>query len=233
VLAGWEYAMQSRAKFGLYFLSLACLGTAAAHAPGVTHTYENGEPVITIRLVQPGPAAAQPVALESEPPAAAHAAPDMLPEDPAAVNPAGEPLEGAEIASPAGDGEISVPLSPEPAIAEETVSAAPPVARYPSARPVEKPETEFGMGGSLDLVPPAEAEPANPKPMRLNAVERPRRAAERPARTNTADARPRQQRQRTEAAATVDPLDEALPPVVVPPEQAPTSMRLPVPPPSN
>jgi hypothetical protein len=220
--------MQGRAKFGLSILSFACLGTAAAHAPGVTHTYVNGEPVITIRLVQPERVMSQPQPVESAPPAAAHAEPEPMPEDPSAVNPAGDPMAGAELASPAGEGAVSVPLTPEPAVPEEAISAAPPEARYPTARPVIKPDSENGMGGSLDLVPPAEAEPANPKPMRLNSIDKPRRSAARPARSNVAESRPRPRAQ-TAAPAQYDPLDEALPPVVVPPAQAPMSMQLPVP----
>jgi hypothetical protein len=232
VLAGWEYAMQSRAKFGLCILSFACFGTAAAHAPGVTHTYVNGEPVITIRLVQPERVIPQPQPVDSAPPAAAHSEPEALLDDPSAANPAADPFAGAELAAPAGEGAVSVPLTPEPAIPEEAISAAPPEARYPTARPVIKPDSENGMGGSLDLVPPAEAEPSNPKPMRLNSIDKPRRSAERPARNTSVDSRPRQPRQRAEAApapAPYDPLDEALPPVVVAPAQAPTSMQLPVP----
>lgn len=199
--------MQSRAKVGLFWISLAAAPLAWGHAAGVTHTYENGSPVITVRLVPGGEGISKTQRINALDPAPGEAAPTADAHTGATAGDGG--LE------PAPDGEFAVPLNAEPANemppAEESAQIDPvaATARFPSARPVLKPDTEMGVGGALDLTPPAAAEAPKPRPMRLNSVQRPRNVADR------APPRPRPQRPAPAAPAAPDPLDEALPPRVV------------------
>lgn len=232
VMAGLEYAMQSRAKIGLFIVALLSAPLAAAHAPGVTHSYERGEPVITVRLVPEEAAVARDKrvnALEQPAPAtdgAIQADPASAPG--AAIGETADPVA----TSP---GEFNGQLTPEPAL-EESADQSAATARYPNVRPVMKPNTETGVGGALDLAPPPSETASEPRPMRLNAVDRPRRVADRAARQRARDDNtPRTRRVQTEAApaepvvaAEPDPLDAALPPVVIDQEPA-SAMRLPQP----
>jgi hypothetical protein len=214
-MAGVECAMQSRAKVGLVWLSLAAAPLAFAHAAGVTHTYENGSPVITVRLVPSEEGISKTQRINALDPAAAEAAPVAdahTGEMPTAI--------GQDAAEAAPEGGYTMPLNPEPAneipASEESADIGPAAAaRFPSARPVLKPNTETGIGGALDLAPPT-AETPQPRPMRLNSVQRPRSVAER-AQRPAREQRVRQPRVRAETArpAEPDPLDEALPPRVI------------------
>lgn len=200
-----EYAMRSRAKFGLIiFSTMAMGGASAANGPGVTHVIENGEPLVFIRLVPaeekiaPGPrvnALATPAA-QAASPADEDAGPSPTPRTTDAIN---------------------VPLTPEPAAEtppDQAASNTPPVSRYPSVRPKLKPNEETGVGGALDLVtPPEEVTPAEPKPMRLNAIDRPRRSASRE-RQRTRSA-PQRTEEAEQAPANPDPLDAAAEPIVL------------------
>lgn len=202
VMAGWEFAMQSRARVGLLILGLAASPWAFAHGPGVTHSYEAGQPVITVRLV----------------PAEAEAAKRVNALDPAPgeehTNPVEQPAGDAVNAAPANPGVVEgfdagVPPDESAALPVEGAEAA---TRYPTAKPVMKPNTETGVGGALDLAPPPEEETSAPRPMRLNAVERPRKVAAQAPRPKQ---EPRPRPPRPVQPATPDPLDEALPSRVI------------------
>lgn len=220
--------MRSKAIVGLFACSIAA-SLALAHAPGVSHSYENGQPVITVRLVPDEATVAKAKRIDALGPIPAHTGAS---EDPgASMNDAQETL------APAPSEEFGAPVSVEPAnelpSAENAVpgpDASASVSRYPAVRPALKPNTEIGVGGVLDLAPPPAAEPSQPRPMRLNSVQRPRNVAERAARPQR-EQKPRPQRVRTEAAATPapDPLDEALPPRVIDPPAIVNSMQLPPP----
>jgi hypothetical protein len=224
-MAGWEYAMLSRARVGLVLLGLAASPVAVAHGPGVTHTYEGGQPVITVRLVPDEAAIANAKRINALDPAPMHAAPS---EDAAGVEPASA---APETLQPAVADEFAVPETPEAANAlpspNDAAGLAAPVSRYPTARPELKPDTETGVGGALDLSPPPDATASQPRPMRLNSVDRPRRVTERAPRAQPTS-RPVQPAARKPARpAEPDPLDEALPSRIV---EAPVKpMQLPPP----
>lgn len=219
--------MRSRAKIGLFIVSLWMSSTALAHAPGVTHTYVNGEPVITVRLV-PDEAAVAKRVNALEPPAAEHVQPGPI--DPAAEPVATEPVETADPSSTTA-GEFSAPLAADPAM-ESAAAPIAPSPRYPNARPAMKPNTETGVGGALDLAPPAATETPEPRPMRLNSVERPRRVVERAAKPQPREERRRVKRAQSEAPpasvapASANPLDEAFSPSGAGPEPI-AAMELP------
>lgn len=171
----------------------------------VTYRLESGRPVATIRLA-PMRQAGQPARLDeviatvppSSPiPADETLAPQAVP--PVAAAPASEPaasmntppLPSAEITEavdpatllPTGD-----PILNEPAPASGN-EAANPVPRYSAVRPRAKPDIENGVGGALDLGPPAVQPSDQPRPMRLNNVNARSKSA-RSAKSRTRDAAP-------------------------------------------
>lgn len=217
--------MRSKAIVGLVVMSVAAT-LAYAHAPGVSHSYENGQPVITVRLVPDEAAVAK--RIDALAPMPAHSG---GPDDPG--TPAAETLETFEPSANDGAGD---PMGAEPANELPTADNGPgpeaaAIPRYPSVKPALKPNTEIGVGGVLDLTPPVAAEPDQPRPMRLNSVQRPRTVADRNARERR-EQKPRPARIRTEAPAAArsepDPLDEALPPRVIEPPPV-NAMQLPPP----
>jgi hypothetical protein len=225
--------------------SLPAFAQIATRAnPGVTHSLEGGEPIVTVRLVpqaeaQPA-AATEPAATVplSEPPAPA--------EDPSATLPLPGPEASAAPADaapaleqPAQDSAAipAAPESPEAALpaeqampqdagpAPERAAAADPAAqtpRYPDARPVIKPDPLNGVGGALDLTPPEAPLAGEPAPMRLQAIDKPKPRAQREARRR--EARP----PATPKPPVHDPLDDALPSVVVPAPAAAQPAPLPL-----
>jgi hypothetical protein len=208
-MAGWEFAMQSRARVGLLIFGLGIAPLAFAHGTGVTHSYENGQPVITVRLVPDEASVANAKRIDALDPSVAHTAPS---ED------LGGPVEApeGEAAGGVSADEFAAPETPDAAAQNGAGGDTAAVSRYPSARPALKPDTETGVGGALDLSPPAVDQDSQPRPMRLNSVDRPRRVVERTPARQRSEPRQRAQRVRTETADPApDPLDAALPSVVV------------------
>ena len=218
--------MRSRAIVGLFMVSVAA-PLALAHAPGVTHSYENGQPVITVRLVPDEAAVAKAKRIDALEPGTAHVAPT---DDTGASG--AEPVETLQ---PAANDSFDAPLVTEPAnelpsaMNEQDPVAS--VSRYPTAKPALKPNTEIGVGGVLDLAPPAASETDQPRPMRLNSVQRPRSVADRsPPRQQRARPAPRARADAAPAApAAIDPLDEALPSRIVMESEPASAMQLPPP----
>jgi hypothetical protein len=214
-MAGVEFAMRGRARFGLLVLGLAASPLAFAHAPGVSHTYEGGQPVITVRLVPAEAEAAKSKRINALDPAPGqdHANPT---DETSGIETDALPAETAQPMSADG---FDVPATPDVAAEAPAADESAAVTRYPNARPVIKPNTETGVGGALDLTEPEPTEDAKPRPMRLNSVDRPRRVVERARREPPAP--PRAPRVRTPAPTAPDPLDEALPSRIV---DAPVNM---------
>lgn len=221
-----EYAMQCRAMFGLMLVSTVVIGSAsAANGPGVTHVIENGEPVVIVRLVPaedkvaPGPridALETPVSDGAGPSAGD---PSAEPIDPAAMGGPGEDAVNPPDPEANASGAVNLPLAGGPALDSargQAATATPPVARYPSVRPRPKPNDETGVGGELNLLtPPEEATPEQPKPMRLNSVDRPRKSAAREPRRERNVRRKSQAVVQAPAPRIPDPLDAAATPIIL------------------
>ena len=205
--------MRGRARFGLLVLGLAASPLAFAHGPGVSHSYESGQPVITVRLVPAEAEAAKAKRINALDGVSGqeHANPTA---EPSGIDANALP---AETAQPIGADGFDAPVPPDAAAEVPAADESAAVTRYPTARPVIKPNTETGVGGALDLTAPEPVETAKPRPMRLNSVERPRRVVERARRDAPAPARS----PRVQTPSAPDPLDEALPSRVV---DAPVNM---------
>lgn len=159
---------------------------AEATSRDVTYRLESGHPVATIRLA-PMRQAGQPARLDeviaTVPPSSPIPTDETLapqaatpldavaaPQPAARVDtPALPPAEVTEAIDPATLLPTGDPILNDPAAAPGN-EAANPVPRYTAVRPRAKPDIENGVGGALDLGPPAVQPSDQPRPMRLNNV---------------------------------------------------------------
>ncbi|HAH10786.1 MAG TPA: hypothetical protein DCL54_13425 [Alphaproteobacteria bacterium] len=164
----------------------------AAPSPAGVRTMEAGEPVVVLRLVPEAASYKREPLDEFAPPSA-----DAAQSSPTAQAPGGSttvrldatPASPGLDAIPPDEADANGPPAPEDqaALGEATPDVLPPAnvpsVRYPLARPAVKPTELSGVGGALNPEPPRAARRSSePRPMRLNSNDRPRRERTRPAR---------------------------------------------------